>query len=1648
MRGRAVPAPIFLRSEVLTRKCASLAIIDANKVMRVLSFLQTIRWAGFLLACVFVFAFTFGAAAADGNRLTYLDESDPFYVHLNFPKLTTPQWVGEPGVEAVVVLAIDDLRDTKKYETVLRPILERLKQIDGRAPVSIFCNAVDAQHEQFQAWLREGLSLEVHTLSHPCPLLAKGNFQAAADTVHGGVDLLNRIPGNKAVAYRMPCCDSINSPSPRFYSEIFNRTNALGQFLTIDSSVMNIPTPKDASMPRELVTDANSREKFRKYLPFPSFVTTIEDYPYPYVIGKLCWEFPAMVPSDWEAQHLHGTNNPVTVADWKAALDATVLKKGLFTYIFHPHGWIRPDQMVEFVDYAVRKHGKKVKFLTFREAQERIDKNLLAGQPLRAANGQDNGVRLVDLNQDGYLDVIIGNERLQRTRLWKPDQSAWLESELPVSLIKLDQNGSRREAGVRFGVVGPQAQSAMFALNEQRRAAWRFESEVWIEDRSLLSGLDIDGQPIVASEAGRDRGVRLRDFDKDGQCELVVGNEKQNSVFAWSGQEKSWKKLSYGLPKGTSIVDARGRDNGLRFVDINEDGFDDAIASNELSYSLHLFVPKLYLGFQPGWTRDVLSGKRGEAGELPMIVRGGENRNNGAWFHSKHLWVQNEDTATLKDLVDRRSFSELVGGLQPAAKSPEASLECIQVRAGFKVELVAHEPLVQDPIAFEWGPDGKLWVVEMGDYPLGIDGKGKSGGIVRFLEDADGDGRYDKSTVFLQGVNFPTGVMPWRKGVLISAAPEIFYAEDTNGDGKADVRTTLFKGFREGNQQHRVNGFEYGLDNWIYGANGDSGGSITAEMPTDVRRTGGVSLSMRPVDIRGHDFRFQPDARLFEAVAGQTQFGRHRDDWGNWFGNNNPAWLWHYHVPEHYLARNQNLAVKTLKQYLANYPESSRVYATSRTLQRFNDIGMVNHVTSGNSATPYRDELFGPDFATSVFISEPVHNVVHHEVLEPDGVTFTSHRPPDEQGREFLASSDNWFRPTMLKTGPDGALYIADMYRLVLEHPEWIPPDTQKQFDLRAGHDKGRIYRVYPTGAKLRKIPRLDGLNTAGLVEAIKSPNGWERDTAQRLLVHSQSPSAAGPLQDLVREGANPKTRLQALCTLDGLRALEPKVIISALRDSHPAVREHAVRMGETFMKRFSYLQTHPDRETSKTARTKDSPAPEVDALRPLANALLKLSDDPSIRVRYQLAFTLGEWEDARAGQALVKIAVRDLENQYMQIAVMSSARPHVRVMLDAALNDYSQQPPVSLLEQLIGLATSLGDTEALFKSITEIARKRGSQYAAWQLKALNGLLNALERRNDSLEKLQGGADPKFKQAIQGLDGLFVQARLTAIDEKASELERVAAISLLGRGRTERPQDRERLRELLLPQVPNSLQRTALTTLSQSTDANTADILLQGWKGYGPALRTEVLNALLTRTEWSARLMAAIESQAVTPSQIGPAHQQKLLNHSQSLIRERARKLFATAADRKQVLQNYQQVAGLKGDLSKGAALYRQHCASCHRFRNEGTDIGPDLGTVSSKSMQAMLLAVLDPNQAVEARYLSYTAVTKNDRDLSGIIVAEAPGSITLRTAGGTEEVILRSDLKGLNGSGLSLMPEGFEKALTPQDLANLIAYIAEPSKL
>lgn len=599
-----------------------------------------------------------GAIAADANRLTALDEyANPYPCGLKTARLITPQWIGEEGVDAVVVLSIDDLGDVAKYEQFLRPILQRLKRIDGRAAVSIMTIKVAPNDPQLASWLAEGVDLEAHTLTHRAPLLQGGDFAAARKTFDDCVDLLAGIASCRPVAFRTPYCDSENVVSPRMFAEILGKTTPAGRFLELDSSVGVLFTPGDPALPRKLAIDEEGRERFVKYVPKQDrdYVGYVEDYPYPYVIGGTCWEVPIAMPDDWQGFHANGFTSPITLRDMKAGIDAAVLKKGIFTLCFHPHKWIRNDQVIELIDHAVASYGKRIKFLTFREIHQRLVKNLLAGQSLRAADGGDNGVRVADLDGDGYMDVAIGNQELRQTRVWSPATATWSTTDFPAEIVSI-AGGSRRSTGVQFGVLEPDAAASVLVRSEVATGLWHFDAKQWTPDPQGLVGLELDG-PVWTSREGRDHGVRLRDVDGDGICEVVVGNPTQRAVFGWSGQRHAWQRLGFALPDGARIVDELGRDAGLRFVDLNGDGRDDVVFSDAQRYLAATWVSK-----SEGW-RTVLDGSEGKAsGErIPRIVRA-DGTNNGAWFKDDRMLVQNEETGkVLAHHVQTRTYGEILG---------------------------------------------------------------------------------------------------------------------------------------------------------------------------------------------------------------------------------------------------------------------------------------------------------------------------------------------------------------------------------------------------------------------------------------------------------------------------------------------------------------------------------------------------------------------------------------------------------------------------------------------------------------------------------------------------------------------------------------------------------------------------------------------------------------------------------------------------------------------------------------------------------------------------------------------------------------------------------------------------------------------------
>ena len=619
-----------------------------------------------------------------------------------------------------------------------------------------------------------------------------------------------------------------------------------------------------------------------------------------------------------------------------------------------------------------------------------------------------------------------------------------------------------------------------------------------------------------------------------------------------------------------------------------------------------------------------------------------------------------------REIEDLIASAGVPGQVSSRSLSPQESLAKIHVTPGFKVELVVSEPLVVDPVAIDWDASGRMWVVEMADYPMGMDGKGKPGGRIRLVEDKDGDGAYDHSVVFATGLSFPTGIITWRDGVIVTAAPEILFLKDVDGDGRADLRQILFSGFLEGNQQLRINGLRWGLDNWIYCAVGGHYRGYGAA--TKIKS----HINGKEVALGSRDFRFRPDTGEFEPESGPSQFGRNRDDWGNWFGTQNSNPLWHYVLPDRYLRRNPHVPFPDPTHQVVT-PVNPKIFPASPQEKRYHSYEQAGHFTSACAGMIYRDNLVFPGDEMHAFTCEPFHNLVHHEQVFHDGLSFKAQRTAAEQKSEFFSSADPWCRPVMTRTGPDGALWVVDMYRYMIEHPDWLPENGREELlpHYRKGDDKGRIYRVLPINTQARKPIRLDKLSTADLVAALESSNEWQRDKAHQLLLERKD--AVGPLLKMTHS-KNALARLHTLCILDGLGALNSDLLAPALRDEHVGVRFNAVRLAEKFS--FPKLELN----------------------------------DPAPKVRLQSALSLGEWKTDDAGKALAALAIQTQNEPFIVAAVMSSALPHLETLVN-------------------GLATAKTYTEPLLTLCLALDRKDLLE------KLLSPVVNAKEFTSDHFEQ-------------------------------------------------------------------------------------------------------------------------------------------------------------------------------------------------------------------------------------------------------------------------------------------------------------------------
>jgi len=961
----------------------------------------------------------------------------------------------------------------------------------------------------------------------------------------------------------------------------------------------------------------------------------------------------------------------------------------------------------------------------------------------------------------------------------------------------------------------------------------------------------------------------------------------------------------------------------------------------------------------------------------------------------------------------KQNYKDELPRIEPVA--PAAALQTFQVADGFRLELVAHEPLVVDPIAMAFDEHGRLFVVEMRGYS---EQGGEQLGRVRLLSDTDRDGKFDKASVYADGLSWPTAVCCYDGGIFVAAAPDLWYFKDTDGDGKAEHKDKVFTGFGRGNVQGLVNTFLWGPDNRIHGATSSSGATL--------QRAG---KDAKALPLRGRDFSFDPRTLELRAESGGGQHGMSFNDWGEKFVCSNSNHLQMVMFEDRYAGRNPFWKTPSPRISIAADGPQADVFRASpvepwrvvRTRLRKQGIvpGPVErggkaagYFTGATGVTVVRGGAFDPTtLGGYAVIGDVGSNLVHRKRLDRDGLRYVGRRVDEKS--ELIASTDIWFRPVQFANGPSGALYIADMYREVIEHPKSLPPVIKKHLDLTSGRRRGRIYRLVPEDFEQPRVPPMSRLTTRQLVAALDHPNAWHRETAARLLYQRQDREAVAPLEELVRAARLPQARLTALYALDGLDALSPEALRLASKDDHAHVRAHAVRLSEKFVT--------------------DSPA--------LRDRLCVMVEDEDVRVRYQLAFTLGEFRGPLRDQALAKLLLENADNSWLRLAVGTSLHHGAGAVLEQLVEDDAFAGSADGLQTIEQIAAQIGrqqrpaDVAAIVEILAKLAERNGERISAAILTGLNAPTGSALRKQ--IDAASGG------RAGERIQRLVADAEARALDAKLLLDQRTEAVAQLRLGAFA---DLEKaFTKLLSPEQPAQVQAAALETISTFEDAEAAELLIDRWSTFTPATRRRAADVLFCRQRWIAALLDALEQKTIPLGDIPAAHAHRIDAREDASLAARFRRLWRqrqAASPRSEVVADYQAVLQMAGSGQRGRATFTKHCAACHKLGDIGHAIGPNLAAMRNRGPAAILVNVLDPNREVNPQYLNYVAITKRGRSYSGMIAAETAASVTLVRGEGASDTLLRVDIDQLKSTGASLMPEGLEKEIDKQSMADLLAFI------
>jgi len=955
------------------------------------------------------------------------------------------------------------------------------------------------------------------------------------------------------------------------------------------------------------------------------------------------------------------------------------------------------------------------------------------------------------------------------------------------------------------------------------------------------------------------------------------------------------------------------------------------------------------------------------------------------------------------------------------AWSPEETRKSIELDGPYEVQIVAAEPLVRDPVEMTWDAQGRCYVADMIDYPLGPEPGQPPLSRIQQLIDENGDGTYDRAITFADHMDHVQGLLPYKDGLIATTRTQILFVRDTNGDGIADERKPLIEGFNPSHSQLQVSSPRWGLDNCVYFNNG-----------LDTREIYSSDSSGSKQNLARSNFRWDPATGKIEPTSGYGQYGGGFDDWGRHFFSSNRSPVMFAVMPHEAVGRNPHAGIAQGWEDIAPNGANTRVYPLLLT-HTTADAHAGTH-TAACGLGVYRGDLM-PELRGEIFVADPTGQLVVRYHPEPKGASLKASRVGEHT--EFFRSRDEWCRPVNITTGPDGALYICDIYRRYIDHARFFPENFGKTHDMRAGENEGRIWRIVPKGIKARPISPAPQTAVA-LLQWLGHENAWQRETAQRLLIEGRG--------DVSKES----DRVQ-----DGL-ALDPLL----------TVHIYGWKLGDmpNFTTGASGIETYGIgiEDLQQNARVKDPRRMEL-ILTKAATSLPHIDRKLTARVAQEsprnlmlyllsLAGTAGN-DPEKIPEEPVLTCARALETHpddvWIHRAVLSSASGISGQILASYLELTGDE--VSFSEEKSAFVRALASCSAAdsnredFGRLLSVLQRKPGELLWWKPALLQGIAEGLPKsegklRMKSLAGLMDKSATSYRLPAAEIRLLLAAVDKVMLDPAAPLEQRLATIPLLTQRSWE--QAEPVMRALLADGQPAQVVTAALTLLKKFSAEKAAPLLYELLPKLGPAPRLEIVKMLTGNAKTVREFFERIDRGELPKAFVDAETRWRYLRPNQPMHNLAVKIFGSPSTDRAAVMTNYTDSVTLKGDATKGHQIFSTVCIACHRRNGEGVDVGPDITDVRIKEKEALLSDILDPNRMVEARWMAYQIDTKDSRTISGLIASETPAEVTVKMAGGLSEVIPRTNISKMKSLDTSLMPAGLEAGISKEQMADLLAFL------